>query len=295
MNTVPADTAGSPGIQPSEEEIQPPANWRLEAADGSDKVAKALESVTDVRALAASYATLRSAVSAGKFANKVVVPEAGAPAEDWARFRAQLPEHMRAPETASDYSLRHPDWMAGPEAELDPQVKETLDGFVATMHEMGATEAQVQTALDQYYDLAARGNTAQELADDHYLKESETALRNEWGQDYDRNKALAERAVGTLFGADADIANLELKNGALLGSLPGFARGMAQAGRLMGEDPMIGIGNAGGHNLQDQIDTITAQGMREGNYYTEAVQQKLQPLYVELHGIAPGGSQSSRG
>ncbi len=303
MNIVAGD---SPATPPSDEETQPAsedvaaglspdANWRLVAADGNDKVAKALESVTDVRALAASYAALRAAVSTGKFANKIVVPEADAPPEDWARFRAQLPDYMRAPETAGDYKLRHPEWMAGPDEELDQQKQETLDGFVETMHGLGATEAQVQTALDQFYDLAARGKATQTLADARYLQESETALRNKWGPDYDRNKALAERAIGALFGAESDVANLELKNGSLLGSLPSFARGMAQVGRLMGEDPLIGMSGAGGEDLQNQIDTITAQGMRDGNYYTEAVQQKLQPLYAQLHGVTPSENQGSRG
>ncbi len=267
-----------------------PTNWRLAAAAGDDKVAKALESVSDVGALAASYASLRSAVSTGKFANKIVIPDGDAPAEDWARFRAALPDRMRAPETASDYSLRHPDWMVGGDNEVDPGVAETLDGFVAAMHTSGATEAQVQTALDHHYELVARGKALQEVADAEFLQESEAALRADWGLGYERNMALAERAVSALFGADSDVANMELKNGTLLGSLPSFARGMAQVGRLMGEDPLIGIESGGGHGLQDQIDAITETGMRDGDYYTEAVQQKLRPLYEKLHGKTPSSA-----
>ncbi|MHA1567553.1 MAG: hypothetical protein ACTSX7_19755 [Alphaproteobacteria bacterium] len=287
-NAVSAETDDAPSDQLSE---SPPTNWRLAAAAGDDKVAKALESVTDVGALATSYAALRSAVSTGKFANKIVLPDGDAPAEDWARFRAALPEHMRAPEAPSGYSLQHPEWMGGGDANMDPGVQENLDEFVAAMHGAGATEAQVQTALDHHYELVARGKASQEVADAHYLQESEAALRREWGQGYERNMALASRATGTLFGGDSDVANLELKNGILLGSLPSFARGMAQVGRLMGEDPMIGIESGGGRDLQGQIDVITATGMQDGDYYSDAVQQKLRPLYEQLHGTSPGSTR----
>ncbi len=259
-------------------EITPPADWRAAAAGGNERVAKALESVADVRGLAASYAELRAAVSTGKFANKIVLPDADAPDEDWARFRAALPDPMRAPATADDYVLQAPDWMSGPEVEGG------LQGFAAAMHEAGATQAQLRTALDHYYELAARGRAEQERADTRYLQESEAALRRDWGEDYDRNRALAARAVQTLFGEDGDVANLVLKDGSLLGSLPSFARGMAKVGRSMNEDPLVGQGDAGGQDLQTQIDAITAQGMRDGDYYTDGVQQKLQRLYADLHG-----------
>ena len=91
-NAVSADTDDAVPDRSSE---LPPTNWRLAAAGGNDKVAKALESVTDVSALATSYAALRSAVSTGKFANKIVIPDGDAPAR---KRRRNLPNAPALPD-----------------------------------------------------------------------------------------------------------------------------------------------------------------------------------------------------
>ena len=280
---APADPAPDPAPAPTPTW---PENWRVQASGGDEKLAKRLERFSAPTDLATAYAEADAAINSRRFGDKIALPGKDATPEDVAAFHQALPEDLRRPETVEDYKIDHPEFAFGGAESFDEPTQERINGVVAKMHEAGASNTLVQTMFDAYWGLAQADAEAIQAADKRYLEESETALRKEWGQDYDENNGFADRALTSIFGKD--FPDMELKGGQTLSKVPEFRKAMAMIGRLIGDDDgTIGITDpAAQQSLQEKIDEITAQAWKDGNYYTDPVQKKLHPLYDKLHGTA---------
>ena len=263
-----------------------PADWRDHVARRTidpARVRKHLDGFADPSALAEAYAEARTAISSGRFKDKLVLPADDADDAAWASFLQNLPERLRPPAEPSGYEITLPDWLG----ELDEDSRQRQDTFLTAMHARGASNDVVQAALDTYYGMVAEAEDAALHAEQAALRTAEADLRRDWAADYDANVELANRFVERAFGAESDFVKRKLADGTPLGSHPDFIRMAASIGRLFGEDRLVVGDSAGDSSLQEQIDELTATAIANGTYHSDAVQRKLQPLYRQLHGTAP--------
>ncbi len=108
--------------------------------------------------------------------------------------------------------------------------------------------------------------------------EGAAGLRTDWGDDFDRNIALARRAA-TVFVDPALRAVLD-ENG--LGDDPRIVRAAAEIGRMMQQrspgrldDPPPGDGN-----LQAKLTELVDRA----DYWSPAIQREVRQIYLKLYG-----------
>ncbi|MGF1631983.1 MAG: hypothetical protein ACFCUT_21105 [Kiloniellaceae bacterium] len=261
-------------------------DWR--AAISEPGLRRVAEKFTSPAEVVKSYAALQS-----RLGRSVVKPGPDAGPEELAAYRRQL----GVPERPEGYEVSLPKNLPEP-LRRDPAAEPLQQDFLKAMHEVGASNAVVQKALDWYYGNVTQGLAQQEKGAAERRAEAEAGLRREWGGDHQRNLTFAQRAVQT-FGDDAFVEFLEGQSvdGVKLGDHPAFVRAFAAIGRSMGEDvPLVGEGEAGGGSLQARIDSLHAlQDSDPQKYASRAVQGELQSLYGRLYGGQPVvGSEGRR-
>ncbi len=225
-----------------------------------------------------------------RLGRSVVMPGKDADPEEIAAFRRRL----GVPERPEDYPLALPE---NGDAEPDPAEQELRAGFLAAMHEAGATPEVVQRALDWYHATLEAGASARAAEGERLRAEAEAELARAWGGDYQRNLTLARRAARDFGGADfaALVESAEL-DGRPLGDHPAFLRTFAAIGRRLAEAEPLGAEGGGGPGLEARIDALHAlQASDPGRYTSNAVQRELQELYRRLHGSAPVVGAAGRG
>ncbi len=263
-----------------------PDNWRDLVAGGStdpERVRKHLDGFADPAALAEAYAEARTAISSGRFKDKLVLPADDADDAAWTAFLQNLPERLRPPAEVGGDDIALPEWLG----ELDEDSQARQEAFLTAMHGRGASNDVVQAALDSYYGMVAEAEDAALQGEQAAMQSAEAALRRDWGGEYDANVELANRFVERAFGARSDFAARKLADGTALGSHPDFIRMAASIGRLLGEDRLVAGDGAGTSSVQEQIDELTSAAIAAGTYHSDTVQRQLQPLYRQLHGTAP--------
>lgn len=160
-------------------------SW-LDALPEELRESSELKRFKNIDGLAKSYLHANQLVS-----TKLGIPSTDADASVWDAFYQKLGR----PETADGYSID------GAE-ELANHAKEWF-------LEAGLTQRQAETLAAKYQDFAAKEMEAQQ----HHLSaqdiEQLETLKREWGGAYDRNVALAQRAVRHFGGDLADLEQLE--------------------------------------------------------------------------------------
>jgi len=200
-------------------------------------------------------------------------------AESWNKFYAK----MGRPETADKYEANMPS-VEGVEWEDDQ-----IGSFRKVAHDAGLNSRQVQKLYDWY------GQSIQDRVNgDHSMraketKETEDALRSEWGLNFDRNRSLAKRGAQHLFGSEG-LEALEQT----VGNNRHVMRGLAKIGRDLMEDGLIGESSAefGGLSRSDakrEIEKLTAP---DSPYWTKPGQkpdprsQEIRDKVTELFKVA---------
>lgn len=215
----------------ADEALQPkPAlgeKWREEIAEhyaAGDKKAytrelKRLERITDPKALYGMWRELEGKWTSGDLVKK---PGKDATPEEIAQYHKQI----GAPEKPEDYF---------DQLELENGVvigdadKPLVEDVAKAMHEVGTTPEQMNRLLNWYYGNLEDQAAAMDDADDTFRRESESALKEEFGAAYKRKinaiPALFNTAPG---GSDAKNEN------SLYARLIG---GRTADGKVIGDDP----------------------------------------------------------
>ena len=161
-------------------------------------------------------------------------------------------------------------------------------------HAAGVSGRQAETLNQGWNAMLDEARAVQEAADARAADEAEAMLRHAWGPDYDRNRALAERAVARFHDGDAqEILNVPLADGRLLGSHPAFVRYAAAVGAQLAEDTLHdGTPSSAAGSAQERIDEIHGWQHADdpalrARYRAADVQDELAALYRSLHGDAP--------
>lgn len=175
-----------------------------------------------------------------KLSGTIRVPGPGADADEIANFK----KAVGIPDTPDGYEIKLPDDVH-PALALDKDGEKRLAEFRTRMHEAGAPGPAVQAAIDAYYDLMKDSIAGMTEAGSGHVETVDSALRKNWGADYDRNRQIAEHAAASLGGQGfVDFITTAKTDGVALRDHPEFLHAFAKIGHSMGEDTMHS-GNSG--------------------------------------------------
>jgi len=151
------------------------------------------------------------------------------------------------PKTENEYKI---DYTKFPEGiKIDPEREKS---FLKLCHTMGMTNKQVQGVMDRYAELITEGLKIQESQ----RKSTEETLRNEWGDNFDTNIRLAQKAF-LAYADEQDKANIDQ-----FGNNPALLRILFKIGKDMEEDVFV-KGDTG--LSSDSIESL----MRSEQYWNE--------------------------
>lgn len=136
-----------------------------------------------------------------------------------------------APKTIDDYKVNVPESMAGKVTSDQLLAEPAFKDFLAKAHGAGLTQQQLDVMVGDFLE---RGASLRVAAKQMAAADCEAQLRqvDGWKTDgeYRQQCQLAVKAIGSLFGADADAVVQEY------GDDPRFIRAMAALGREVEED-----------------------------------------------------------
>jgi hypothetical protein len=165
-----------------------------------------------------------------------------------------------------------------------------LTDFKAAMHERNVPPAAAAAALDWYQDfaLAQQQDLNANLA--RVAKETQSALRAEWGGEYDGNIGAAGELMKTHLGDDGfkSMMDMRLMDGSRLQDNAAFVKMMAQIGADYYGSTAIFNGDieATSKTLQEQQqELLQLRKTDPEKYKTPQVQEKLAGIYAQLDKI----------
>jgi len=245
-------------------------DWRAALPQEHQTVAKKFTSPADV---VKSYAELQK-----KLGSAIHPPGEKATKEEIDTYHKQLGR----PDEPEDYVLEPPDLSALGE---EFSYNEELDAQARTwFFNAGVSQAVAQELFDGYNTWAFGMAEAMATRDADAMEKAEAELKAEWGPDYDANMDLANRALESFFGKEA--RKITLADGTAIGSLPIFARGLAEIARRVGEArlPSGAADDEGRQTLEERLKELQARG----DYWTNPkVQAEVRQINDQLHGTAP--------
>jgi hypothetical protein len=190
-------------------------------------------------------------------------------------------EAMGIPEEAKDYPVDFREDYKASESD-----KGILSSCKEYLHAKNADPRAASAALEWYQDFA----TAQKQQLDSRLaavaKETQTALRNEWGGEYDGNINAASELLKAHLGEDGfeQMMGLRLMDGSRLQDNAAFVKMMAQIGSdyYGGNAIMVGDIETTAKTIQERIDELLAlRNTDSKKYFSDDVQAKITALYAQ--------------
>lgn len=194
---------------------------------------KSLEHIQDVGALAKSYVNAQSMIGADKLA----IPGKHATDDDWAEVYTRLGR----PDSPEGYELNN-EVPEGVELSND-----MLEWFKGTAHEIGLSGRQAQQLLDKYNAQLGAMTQVDDGQYEQMQQQVQNELRQEYGAAFDDRMAVANAVV--LEHGNADLNEVEMADGRMLGDHPEFIKMMVNIGEFIrtriGEDSLEGVKTSG--------------------------------------------------
>jgi hypothetical protein len=179
-------------------------------------------------------------------ADKIPMPQTD---DDWGNVFNKLGR----PEDASGYAIEP---IEGVEVNAEMQT-----AFLEKAHEIGLLPNQVQELAQWQMQQGLSGQEASNQALESSLNEKMDALKTEWGQAFDQNAGIAQRAISEFAtDADKDFMNNAVIDGVKVGDHPAMARLFHNIGKSMMETGKLeGVGSEQAmtpSDMQDKIDSL---------------------------------------
>lgn len=176
--------------------------------------------------------------------------------EDRAKKLNDIYGKLGRPESPDKYAIKPPQLPDGMGLK-----EEHLKGFLTKAHAANMTPEQVQTSIDFYAEYVQGGLKA--LGEQR--KAGETALKDEWGANYQQNLSLAHRGLATLaqkvLGEEQGKALLDELDTSGFGNNPKLVKLFAALGGEMKEDGLIsGDSEVSAEAFEAQVAELTKPG-----------------------------------
>ena len=215
-------------------------DWR--AAFKDESVRKEAEKSTDPDHFGKRILDLRKQMS-----NAIVKPGKDATEEQIAAYRTA----MEVPESIDGYEFPE---VEGDNAEvLQAEHKAWAEKF----HQLNIPAPAAKELVAMASEIKAQVAEAELEADKKFAAESETALKEIWGGDYDKNSKLANRAGEQVFGDDfEDARTIQMSDGRFLMDHPVMMKMLAEIGREMGEGSLGVVSEGDRDTLQEQAQEL---------------------------------------
>jgi len=212
-----------------------------------------IEKFTEIDALAKSYINATKMIGQ----DKVAVPNKNSTEDQW----NEVYDKLGRPESADKYSLNV-------KSDIVPMEETSIKQFAENAHKLGLNQKQAEGILD-FYKTNMEGMAQQSKVDTETAQaQSAQELRQEWGREFDTNIKKA----GALAKANmnAEVLDMELKNGMRLGDHPEIIKGFAKIAGMMSEDNMVTTESeqvSSNKDIESEISSI--MNNREGPYWNK--------------------------
>lgn len=250
-----------------------PDTWR-NMISPEEKHAKTLERFASPKAMFESYQALRQRFDSGEVRTKLA-PDAKP--EDVAQWRKE----NGIPETPDKYDMTLSDGLVIGDAD-----KPIVGEFTKTAHEANMHPDQVKKTLGWYFKERERQMQERHEADENHRRETEDALRSEWGNEYRGNintiTALLDSAPE---GFKENFISARLADGKALFNDPKALRWMIDIAKQINPAATVipGAGANQASAIDDEIVNIEKlMGNKNSDYWKGPAADKMQARYRDL-------------
>jgi hypothetical protein len=201
------------------------------------------------------------------------VPKDDATPEEWNAFHGKLGR----PESPDKYAFKKPDKLPQGVVWDENIVKE----YSGVAHKFGLTPKQANGLMDFYMGKQIEGGDRVIAT----LEQGTKALKEDWKEDYDKNVAIAVRAVDEL--APPEIK--EILNSTGLGNHPAMVKWMADIGKEFLESKITGEGGVILSREEALAKIATIMGDTKGAYFNvshpehQKVTEEVSRLYATAY------------
>ena len=247
----------------------------------------------DVKAIASRYNTEADMAKALKDANTELSQRLKVPGKDADdKTKTAFRKAMGVPADIKGYDIKKPNHMTDEQFSA-PETQDMLAQVVTAMHETGASKTVVNGTLSAYWAVREAEAAAVTKNDKEASESAEAFLRKEWGKNHEANMAHANETAERF----PDLAQLELRDGTLVGSSPYFALLLSEMGRMTSEGGVQAgfINSEAGVDTKARFDELTEEISMAFNSGEKAKAQRLdierQKLSGKLFGNKPISGQ----
>lgn len=157
----------------------------------------------------------------------VIKPGAEASPEEMNKYYSDLGR----PETAEGYDFKGIEWDEGVPRNEDSELE-----MIQSLFEMGATQDFARNLLAKVVGDQNIEYKAYQEGQEQNRRELDSVLQNEFGSALEHKVTLAATAGKEIYGDSfADIVNMKLEDGTVLGDQVAFIKGLAKHGQLLTE------------------------------------------------------------
>src|SRR5210317_1447577 len=209
---------------------------------------------TELEALAKSYVNATRMIGQ----DKVAVPNNNSTDDQW----NEVYDKLGRPESPDKYQLDI-------KSEAVPLDEGAIKSFAENAHQLGLNNKQAQGILE-FYKNSMEGSAQQNQVDMETAQaNAEQELRKEWGNNYDNN--IKKAGAVAKANMDANILDMQLKDGTRLGDHPSIIKGFANIANIMSEDKLVSTES---ENVSQAIDYDSEISKivndRDGPYWNKA-------------------------
>ena len=183
---------------------------------------------TELDALAKSYINATRMIGQ----DKVAVPNNNSTDDQW----NEVYNKLGRPESPDKYKLEV-------KSDVVPLDESAIKSFAENAHQLGLNNKQAQGILE-FYKNSMEGSAQQNQVDMETAQaQAEQELRKEWGRAYEDN--IKKAGAVAKANMDANILDMQLKDGTRLGDHPAIIKGFANIANLMSEDKLVSTESEG--------------------------------------------------
>ena len=209
---------------------------------------------TEIDALAKSYINATRMIGQ----DKVAVPNNNSTEDQW----NEVYNKLGRPESPDKYQLEV-------KSDVVPLDESAIKSFAENAHQLGLNNKQAQGILE-FYKNSMEGSAQQNQVDMETAQaNAEQELRKEWGRAYEDN--IKKAGAVAKANMDANILDMQLKDGTRLGDHPAIIKGFANIANLMSEDKLVSTESESvsqGIDYDAEISKIVND--RDGPYWNKA-------------------------